>query len=68
MEIRVSVNNLVDLRNVRGLSQGEAADLCGISRVYWTELEAGKRRGSLKKTWLIADAFVLLVARLVLIK
>jgi len=68
MEIRVSVNNLVDLRNLRGLSQGEAADLCGISHVYWNELEAGERRGSLKKTWLIADAFVLLVARLVLIK
>lgn len=57
MEISVSVNTLLDLRNIRGLSQEEAADLCRISRVYWNELEAGKRRGSPKKIEAIGQGF-----------
>lgn len=68
MGITVNINTLRELRLAHGLDQEQAAARCNISPGYWNELEAGKRRGSPKKTWQIADAFAPFATRLVLTK
>jgi len=36
-------NNIRELRNQRGYSQEESAEIAGFSRSYYIEIEAGKR-------------------------
>ena len=57
LTINVEIATLKDLRLARNWSQEEAAERCGISRAYWTELEEAKRYGMPKKVKQIADAF-----------
>lgn len=48
---------LVQIRKAKGLTQQEAAKLCGISRSYYSGIECGTRNGSGKSAKAIADAF-----------
>ena len=43
------------LRKYRGLTQAELADNVGISRPYLTEIETGKKQGSVKAIRAIAE-------------
>jgi len=44
------------LRKFRGLTQNELSEAAGISRPYLTEIETGKKNGSLKALRKIASA------------
>ncbi len=44
------------IRKHRGLTQKELADLTGISRPYLTEIETGKKDGSIRAMKILADA------------
>jgi transcriptional regulator with XRE-family HTH domain len=55
--LKVEIRTLRHLRLAHGLTQEEAAAKCGIASGYWSELEAGKRRGSQKKFEMIARGF-----------
>ncbi len=44
------------IRKHRGLTQKELADLTGISRPYLTEIETGKKDGSIRAMKTLADA------------
>jgi len=44
------------IRKYRGMTQAELATESGISRPYLTEIETGKKDGSLRAMKLIADA------------
>jgi DNA-binding XRE family transcriptional regulator len=44
------------LRKFRGLTQAELADKAGLSRPYLTEIESGKKNGSVRAMKAIAQA------------
>lgn len=44
------------VRKHRGLTQKELADLSGLSRPYLTEIETGKKDGSIRAMKTLADA------------
>lgn len=44
------------LRKHRGLTQGELADKSGISRPYLTEIETGKKEGSIRAIKALSQA------------
>lgn len=44
------------IRKHRGLTQKELADITGISRPYLTEIETGKKDGSIRAMKVLADA------------
>ncbi len=44
------------LRKYRGMTQGDLADASGISRPYLTEIETGKKDGSIRALKSIAEA------------
>ena len=44
------------VRKHRGMTQSDLAHLCGLSRPYLTEIETGKKEGSVNAIRAIADA------------
>ena len=44
------------IRKHRGFTQKELADITGISRPYLTEIETGKKDGSIRAMKVLADA------------
>lgn len=52
------------IRNFRGLTQSELAQKSGISRPYLTEIETGKKDGSLRAMKAIAQALDVSVGEL----
>jgi transcriptional regulator with XRE-family HTH domain len=49
-------NNIRKIRNQRGYSQEEFAEMAGFSRSYYTEIETGKRNISVLNLMKIAEA------------
>lgn len=47
---------LVQFRKIKGLTQEDVANLCGISRSYYSGIECGTRKGSGIVAKKIADA------------
>lgn len=47
---------LVQFRNIKGLTQQEVADICGISRSYYAGVEQGTANASGRVAKLIGDA------------
>lgn len=48
-------NWLIEIRNLKNLTQNEVADLAGISRVAYTNIENGRRIPSVKTAKKIAE-------------
>lgn len=46
---------LVQFRKIKGLTQKQVADLCGISRSYYADIEQGSANASGKAAKLISD-------------
>ena len=64
-DIRVRLGNRVrDLRQKRGLTQVELAEMLGVDRSYLSEIETGKKDPSLRVLKTIADGFKLSLAQL----
>lgn len=53
------------IRKYRGLTQAELAEAAGLSRPYLTEIETGKKNGSLKALTLIANVLDVPAAMLI---
>ncbi len=53
------------LRKHRGMTQGDLADAAGLSRPYLTEIETGRKEGSIRAIKAIADALDISMERLV---
>ena len=49
-------NPIKTIRKYRGLTQGALADMAGISRPYLTEIETGRKDGSIRAIKAIANA------------
>jgi DNA-binding XRE family transcriptional regulator len=49
-------NPIKIIRKHRGMTQGDLADAAGISRPYLTEIETGRKEGSIRALKAIADA------------
>lgn len=47
---------LLQIRKAKGLTQQEVADLCGISRSYYADIELGTANASGRAAKLIANA------------
>jgi DNA-binding XRE family transcriptional regulator len=52
------------LRKYRGMTQDDLANACGLSRPYLTELETGRKDGSIKSLKAIASALGVPLERL----
>lgn len=52
------------LRKHRGMTQDDLANACGLSRPYLTELETGRKEGSIKSLKAIAQALQVPLERL----
>lgn len=52
------------LRKHRGMTQDDLANACGLSRPYLTELETGRKEGSIKSLKAIAQALNVPLERL----
>jgi transcriptional regulator with XRE-family HTH domain len=64
-DIRVRFGNrLRQLRQHRGWTQAEMADVLGLDRSYLAEIEEGKRNVCLKNIEVIADGFKLSMGQL----
>jgi transcriptional regulator with XRE-family HTH domain len=53
---RILANNIVRLRRLKGLSQEELADVCGLHRTYVGSVERGERNATLSTLEVFADA------------
>ncbi|MBI4582013.1 MAG: helix-turn-helix transcriptional regulator [Planctomycetes bacterium] len=53
-----------ELRSLRGYSQEEFADKCGLDRTYMGGIERGERNLSLRKIELIAQALKISLSKL----
>ena len=53
-ETHFVVNNLIKLRNDKGIKQGEFANMVGIDSSIWNKIESGKLELSLEKISIIA--------------
>ena len=51
------MDELRKARNVKGLTQAQAAELCGISRFYYIDLELGRQEPSVKTAKKISQIF-----------
>lgn len=49
-------NPIKILRKYRGMTQGDLADAAGLSRPYLTEIETGRKDGSIRAIKAIAEA------------
>lgn len=58
-------NPIKILRKYRGLTQGGLAEAAGLSRPYLTEIETGRKDGSIRAIKAIADALGVPMERLV---
>lgn len=53
------------IRKYRGMTQGDLAEAAGISRPYLTEIETGRKYGSIRAIKSIADALGVSMEKLV---
>lgn len=53
------------IRKHRGMTQGDLADAAGISRPYLTEIETGRKDGSIRAIKAIADALNVSMEKLI---